>query len=188
MLGTTHQLSALLAAFWALTLHPVSIGPRLGAMAIIAVMVGALTPDLDHPTANLWRRLLGGRAIGHIFDTFSGGHRHMTHSIIGIGIIGWALYWVATHVVHPMYVMPATTLWWAFMIGYISHPVADTFTDQGVPWLWPLKILVKIPPGSRAIRVTTGSLTERLMVRGGLIIAAVLLLQTHWSILFHLFQ
>lgn len=187
-MGTTHQLIALISAFWILTLYPTSVGPIVGTLAIIAVMVGALTPDLDQPTANIWRRMLGGRAIGNIFQAFSGGHRHMTHSLLGILAIGWAARWVALHLIHPDFAGPALFVWTAFMIGYISHPIADTFTDQGVPWLWPLHIQIKIPPGPEELRVTTESLVERIIVRGGILIIVFLLLQAYWTVLMGLFR
>lgn len=187
MLGLTHQMIALVAALWLLTIYPVSLGWSIGVMAIIAVMVGALTPDLDHPTANLWRRLIGGRLFGMLFNAFSGGHRHFTHSLIGIAAIGGGTHYVATHLLAPLYIPVALVIWRAFMIGYISHPIADTLTDQGVPWLWPLPWNIKIPPGHKAARVTTGSLVERLLVRGAIIICAVLLLTRHYATLIHLF-
>jgi membrane-bound metal-dependent hydrolase YbcI (DUF457 family) len=188
MSGTTHQMVALIAAFWVLTLHPLSAGPVVGTLCVIAVMVGALTPDLDQPTANIWRRMLGGRAIGDIFQAFSGGHRHFTHSIIGILAIGFLTRYVATHLIHPDHVSEAIIIWRAFMVGYVSHPIADTLTDLGVPWLWPLQVQIKIPPGSRAVRVTTDSLVEKVIVRGGIIVATISLLQRYWLVLRDFFR
>ena len=40
MTSITHQMIALLSAFWLLTLYPLSVGPVLAIIAIIAVMVG----------------------------------------------------------------------------------------------------------------------------------------------------
>jgi membrane-bound metal-dependent hydrolase YbcI (DUF457 family) len=187
MMGTTHQLIALLSAFWILTLYPTSVGPTVGVLAVVAVMVGALTPDLDQPTANIWRRMLGGRAIGNVFQAFSGGHRHLTHSIVGIAAIGWALRWLALNIINPEYTEQALFIWVAFMVGYISHPIADSFTDQGVPWFWPFHMHVKIPPGPEELRVTTNSIVERVFVRGGILIIAVLLIQPHWHVLVQFF-
>ncbi len=188
MTGTTHQMIALLAAFWVLTAYPLLLGPTLGTLAVITVMVGALTPDLDQPTANLWRRLLAGRALGNIFQVFSGGHRHFTHSLLGIAVVGWLVRWALIHVVHPELLPGALVLWCAFMIGYVSHPFADTLTDRGVPWLWPLPWHIKIPPGPPQLRVTTGSIVERIIIRGGLLVIALLLLQTYWHTLLSLFH
>jgi len=180
MTATTHQMVALISALWVLTLFPVQVGPLLGFIAIVAVMIGALTPDLDQPTANIWRKLLGGNHLGNIFRFFSGGHRHLTHSLIGIFLIGWLLRLAISNFVHPDYLSSAIILWRAFMVGYISHPLADTFTDWGVPWLWPVKWHLKIPPGPGEVRVTTDSFVERLFVRGAIIIIAVLLIQSRW--------
>jgi inner membrane protein len=181
-------MAALMAAFTLLIVKPVSLGPALGALAIISAMVGALTPDLDQPTANIWRRLIGGNTVGNIFKAFSGGHRHFTHSVLGIIVIGWCLNWIIVHVINPAFASQALALWTAFMIGYISHPVLDSFTDKGVPWLWPLKTHIKIPPGPEELRVTTNSFVERVIVRSGIIIIAVLLLQRNWEVLKKLFQ
>lgn len=187
MLGTTHQMFALLTAFWILTLYPVSVGPVVATLSIIAVMVGALTPDLDQPTANIWRRVLGGKAIGNIFQKFSGGHRHMTHSLLGILVIGFISHWARLNLLHPAYATPAYIIWIAFMIGYISHPITDSLTDMGVPWLWPFNIKLKIPPGPEELRVTTGSWVELFLTRGAIMLAGVLLLAGHFVTLTQFF-
>lgn len=178
---------ALLSAFWILTFFPASVGLALGIMAVVSVMVGALTPDLDQPTANIWRKVIGGNTVGNIFQVFSGGHRHFTHSLAGIISIGWLMHWVATSLVNQNYTEPALFLWLAFMIGYISHSVADTFTDQGVPWFWPITKKVKIPPGPEEIRVTTDSFIERTVVRSVIVAVAAILLQNNWMVLKVLF-
>ncbi len=187
MTSTTHQMIAITCALALLTLYPVSLGPLLGTIAVVAVMIGALTPDLDQPTANIWRRLLGGNVVGNVFQVFSGGHRHFTHSLAGIFGIGLLLRWAAQHLVHPTYIQDALTLWSAFMVGYISHPLADTLTDRGVPWLWPLRFNFRLPPGPEEMRVTTDSFVERILVRSAVVVVAVLLLQRHWLLVKQLF-
>lgn len=187
MLGLTHQMVALLAALWLLIQYPVSLGVTAGLLSLVAVMLGALTPDLDQPTADIWDRMLGGRLVHRLFTIFSGGHRHFTHSLLGIVTIGTATHYLLTHLITPAYIPAALIIWKAFMIGYVSHSLADTLTDQGVPWLWPLPWNIKIPPGSRMLRVTTGSLVERFFFRAALIIAVVLLLTRHYAALLHLF-
>ena len=188
MTGTTHQMVALMAALFLLSFYPVSLGPVLGLMAVVVAMIGALTPDLDQPTANVWRRLIGGNTVGNVFKAFSGGHRHFTHSILGIIAIGWGINWVISHIINPDIASQATALWAAFMIGYVSHPVLDTFTDRGVPWFWPLKVHIKIPPGPEEFRVTTNSFVERIIVRSGVVIITVLILQKNWEVLKNFFR
>ena len=104
-------MAALVTGLLLLILFPVSLGTVLGALAIIAVMVGALVPDLDQPTANIWHRLLGSNTLGNVFQFFSGGHRHLTHSLIGIFLIGWGLRWAAFNLVNPTYTDAALSLW-----------------------------------------------------------------------------
>lgn len=188
MTGTTHQMIALVAAFWVLTAFPVTLGPVLGILAIFSIMSGALTPDLDHPATNMWRRMLGGNHIGNIFRAFAGGHRHMTHSILGIFLIGWALRWIVFNIINTNFTTQALVIWYAFMIGYISHPIADSFTDQGVPWFWPFHFHIKIPPGPGEVRVTTDSYVERIIVRTAIIVIGVLLLQSNWQLLINFFK
>lgn len=187
MTGTTHQLIALLAGCWVATLHPVFLGPILGTLAIVAVMIGALTPDLDQPTAGLFRRVLGGKAVHKVFSTFSGGHRHFTHSLLGIVSIYFFLHWGIITLLQPEFYPRAFTILTVFMIGYISHSFADTLTDQGVPWLWPIPWNIKFPPGPEEVRVTTGSFVELFLVRGGLIVALFLVISSHWEPLIHIF-
>jgi inner membrane protein len=182
MTSVTHQLVALTAGSLVLVTHPQTSGPALATIVVIAVMVGALTPDLDQPAANLGNRLLGARVVGKIANQFSGGHRHFTHSILGLLAIGYGLHWIINHWLAPGMANSAQFVWWAFMIGYVSHIVADTFTDRGVPWLWPLPWHFQIPPGPAVFRVTTGSFVEVLILRGGLIIFLAILLRSNMAI------
>lgn len=179
---------ALLAAFWILTQYPVSLGPTLAIFAIFSVMIGALTPDLDHPATNLLRRTLGGKIVHRLFSIFSGGHRHFTHSLLGMFAIFFLLRWAIYQFIQIEFHTQSFILLYAFMIGYISHPIADTLTDQGVPWVWPINWNIKIPPGPEEVRVTTQSFVETILVRGGLLIAFGLLASKHWNVLITLFR
>jgi inner membrane protein len=180
--AVTHQLTALTTASWLLVIYPQNGGPVLATVALVAVMVGALTPDLDQPAANLGNRLLGAKVVGRIANKFSGGHRHFTHSILGLMAIGYFLHWVISHWLAPGLAANAQLVWWAFMIGYVSHIVADTFTDRGVPWLWPLPWHFQIPPGSSAFRITTGSFVELFVLRGVLVIVLVIIIRTNLTL------
>ncbi len=53
-------------------------------------------------------------------------------------------------------------VWWAFMIGVLSHLVLDTFTKEGVPWLLPIPIKIGLPP-IKSLRITTGKLVETII-------------------------
>ncbi len=60
-------------------------------------------------------------------------------------------------------------VWWAFMIGFLSHLVMDTLTKEGVPWLFPIPIHFGFPP-LRFLRLTTGGFVEKSIVFPGLIL------------------
>ena len=63
-------------------------------------------------------------------------------------------------------------VWWAFMIGFVSHLVMDTFTREGVPWLLPIPMKFGIPP-MKMFRVVTGGFVERFIVFPALIILTI---------------
>jgi len=188
MTAVTHQLTALTVASWFLIVYPHVAGPILALISIVAVMVGALTPDMDQPAANLGNRLLGTHIVGKIFNQFSGGHRHFTHSILGVFVIGYGLRLLSDRLLAPGLAVDAQLVWEAFMIGYISHIVADTMTDRGVPLLWPLPWHFQIPPGPNIVRVTTGGLVEKIILRGALIVALAIILHSNLSVLLNFWR
>jgi len=53
MVAVSHQMVALVAALYILTLYPHAAGAVVASMSVVAVMIGALTPDIDHPTARV---------------------------------------------------------------------------------------------------------------------------------------
>jgi membrane-bound metal-dependent hydrolase YbcI (DUF457 family) len=84
--------------------------------------------------------------------------------VIGFGwiaqkILRWTAGWV---------LVDNTIVWWAFLLGVISHLVADSLTKEGVPLLWPLPIKFGIPP-IKALRITTGEWMEKVVFVGLLI-------------------
>lgn len=181
MTAVTHQLIALTAALWLLTIFPQNTSAAVAIISVFAVMIGALTPDLDHPSSNFFSKLLGARIINFLFRSFSGGHRHFTHSVLGIILIGLGLNWLFENILSPAVMPSANVIWLAFMTGYVSHVAADTLTDRGVPWLWPVHVHFALPPGGKAVRVTTGSIVETFLLRSALIIIIILLLQSRWQ-------
>jgi membrane-bound metal-dependent hydrolase YbcI (DUF457 family) len=90
MLGSTHALSA--AGVFLAVAFPIShyihhLGPLPAAIGTIVAAGAGLLPDLDHPQAS------PARAFGPISQTaariicrLSGGHRHATHSLLGLTI------------------------------------------------------------------------------------------------------
>lgn len=163
MTGRTHDLAAFTAlnyVFVASPLMHMSLGTAL--VAFTANMVGGLAPDIDQSTADLYHRIRGGSLIGKIIAPMLGGHRLLSHSIVGIFVFGFILR-ILLNMMHGVLLVDMDVVWWSFMIGFISHLIADTFTTEGVPWLFPIPIHFGIPP-LKFLRFKTGGLIEKSFV------------------------
>ena len=144
-------------------------------VAFLANQLGGIAPDIDQPTAPFWRNLPIGGVVGRTIARMLGGHRFLTHSLLGMALVGW-LFWLLLAAVHP--ITPSLTpeiIWWAFMIGMFSHLIMDSFTKEGVPWLLPIPLKFGFPP-VRKLRITTGKWVEEWVVFPVLVVVILLLL------------
>lgn len=92
MLGQTHALSAagvFLAASFPLSHYVHHLTPLTAAVGTVVCAGAGLLPDLDHPSASP-ARAFGpiSQAAARFIAAISGGHRHATHSILGLTITG----------------------------------------------------------------------------------------------------
>jgi len=160
MTARTHDLAAITALGIVVLSQPVrTLTLATAIIAVFANLVGGITPDIDQPTAPLWRNLPVGKYFGKVFDDFTGGHRFLTHSLLGLAIFGFAAHWLLVFL-HPILrSVNIDLVWWAFMIGMLSHLVMDTLTKEGVPWLLPVPVRFGLPP-LKAFRITTGNAVE----------------------------
>jgi inner membrane protein len=161
MTARTHDLAAITAfGFMALTQSVRTVTVTTALVAIFANQLGGIAPDIDQPTAPFWRNLPIGKYFGKGIDRLLGGHRFLTHSILGIFIFGVGFRWLLDllHQIIPR--MNIHIVWWAFMVGMISHLILDTFTKEGVPWLLPIPVKFGFPPLKR-MRITTGKIAEK---------------------------
>lgn len=164
MTARTHDLAAITAlAVLVLAYDPSSLTLSTALVAILANQLGGITPDIDQPTAPLWRNLPEGHYVGKVFGRLLGGHRFLSHSLLGFALFAW-LCNLLLHFLHP--IMPHVDIqlvWYAFLIGYASHLVMDTITKEGVPWLLPVPYKFGLPP-LRKFRITTGKGIEMFVV------------------------
>ena len=187
MTGRTHDLAAITALLAVVCLfvplNNVSLSTLL--VAILANQIGGISPDIDQPTAPFWRNLPVGKIFGRFFDKFIGGHRFITHSLLGVALFGF-LFYTLLNFLHPVMLnVDIMLVWWAFMIGILSHLIMDSFTKEGVPWLLPLPFKFGLPP-AKALRLTTGKAIETLIVFPGLIVISGLLISSHYNYLLQL--
>jgi inner membrane protein len=185
MTGRTHDTAALTALIVAVALYPPqNITLATALIALLANQIGGLAPDIDQPTAPFWRNLPIGRLFGRFTDKLLGGHRFLTHSLLGAALLGFAAHWLLVFL-HP--IMPHTDInlvWDAFMIGIASHLIMDTFTKEGVPWLLPIPFKFGFPP-LKALRVTTGHIVENFLIFPILIVINIIICATYYQDIVH---
>src|SRR5258708_672668 len=181
MNGRTHDLAAITALGAVVLIRPAeTVALATVLVAILANQIGGITPDIDQPTAPFWRNLPIGKYVGKTFDKFLGGHRFLSHSLIGAFLFGFAFHYIL-QVLRPSFPhLNMDVIWWSFMLGYGSHLVMDTLTTEGVPWFLPIPIKFGIPP-IKVLRIQTGGLVERFGVFPALMLATVYFVYLHYD-------
>lgn len=189
MKARTHDLAAITGLGIVVILQPVLPTMSLATVfvALLANQLGGIAPDIDQPTAPFWRNLPVGGFFGRFLTKMLGGHRFITHSLVGVALAGMLVN-VLLGVLQP--VMPhvqVSIVWWAFMIGMVSHLIMDSFTKEGVPWLLPIPIKFGFPPVKK-FRITTGKWGENLIVFPLLLAAACAIVGLHYHEFYALFH
>lgn len=174
MIARTHDLAAITALVITVVFLPTL--PTLSLGTVIAVLLanqlGGIAPDIDQPTAPFWRNLPIGGFIGRFLTKMLGGHRFITHSLLGLMLMGFLMQLLLV-ALHPVFSsIQIEYVWWAFMIGMLSHLVMDSFTKEGVPWLLPVPIKFGFPP-VKHLRITTDKWVENFIVFPLLIIVVL---------------
>jgi inner membrane protein len=163
MTGPTHELIGLTAVcyFVLSRLFGVEVPVIVPALVVLASIIGAEFPDVDQPANRLSKKLGGAGFLLKLLRPFTMGHRNLTHSLLGIVLIGLLMRWVSGFI--PDWIHP-DLIWLAFMVAYSSHVVADWITTQGVPLFWPYQVMYGFPPDSlKRLRVNTGGFEEYLV-------------------------
>ncbi len=155
-------------------------------VSIIGADIGALIPDMDGAGNRLWDLLPAGDSLGKILRRVFYKHRTLTHSIIGVLTIYKLLEWVLVRVLNATFLDEKIILA-SIMIGYLSHLLADSLTEEGVPLLFPLKINFGIPP-IKSWRIKTGKWFENFVVYPSVWIYVIWFIQKHQEGLLQLFR
>lgn len=188
MTGRTHDLAAFTALGFIVLTQPLpQMTLATGLVAVVANLIGGIAPDIDQPTAPFWRNLPIGGFAGRVVDRALGGHRFISHSILGVVIFGFGFHYLL-QVLRPSFPsLNMEVIWWAFMIGFVSHLIMDSFTREGVPWLLPIPVKFGLPP-MRDFRVETGHFVERFIIFPGLLALNGYLYYMHYAIILDLFH
>jgi len=143
MMAGSHVVVGLAAWTWA---APHLGQPALDPFALSLTTIGALLPDIDHPSSWVGRHL---RVVSRPLAAMIG-HRGVTHSVVAVLACLLLLRWQGFH--------PATSD--PLVVGYLSHLVADLLTTGGLRLAWPLRKRQAIP------LCRTGSFGESIIVTG----------------------
>jgi inner membrane protein len=156
MMAGSHVVVGLAAWSW---VAPHLGFPVLDPLALGLTVVGALLPDIDHPSSWVGRRT---RIVSRPLAAMTG-HRGVTHSLVAVLACLAFLRWegVRHAVIDPL------------AVGYLSHLAADLLTTSGLRLAWPLS-------KRQAIGLCrTGSFAETVIVAGVAIGAGFHVLQLH---------
>lgn len=161
MTQRTHDLAAVTLVTYRFLAFPPSPMNWITLVGVgVAAVLGAAVPDIDNVSSPAWHnRLLPweGKATRHFLE----GHRHVSHSLIGMFLFYFVFRYVLTVV--PLSGLDPRPVSEAFMLGILSHIISDSLTEQGVPWVYPIPIKMGFPPFA-PMRIKTGKWFEKLVV------------------------
>ncbi|UQS86203.1 metal-dependent hydrolase (plasmid) [Nicoliella spurrieriana] len=107
-------------------------------ISVLGVWIGAQMPDIDVKNTRI-NRFFG--VFGFIFAMQK--HRTWTHSIWAVLLMGGAANYLP--VLQMMNANFAAinfqrVFYWAIFAGYLLHLLEDSFSKQGVRWLYPISV------------------------------------------------
>lgn len=132
---------------------------------VIAADIGALFPDMDQAGNSLWNLLPAKHGLSKVLRRIFYKHRTLTHSVVGMYLVYVFLTWLLPKLLNPIFVNPKLILT-AFMLGYVSHLLADSLTEEGLPLLFPIDLNIGFPP-IKKWRIKTGKWFEKFVIYPG---------------------
>lgn len=187
MTGKTHQLigfSVVYGAALVLGITDVNLQTLIAGVALVSL--GSLTPDLDNEKNRIYTLLPAGqRTFAEIFERVFGKHRSISHSFLGMAIVGVVSYWLMLRIPEANG-FNSLYLWWCYFLAVVAHVAADMYTREGVPLLWPLKVSFYGIP-IRALRIKTGGWVENVLVEGFFALSILGISYYYWGRVVELF-
>jgi len=181
MTGKTHRIIGLVAAGgYFLASSSATYQPATLGAVIVASYLGSLIPDADDAGADIWHTLPFGHSVGKITDPLLK-HRNISHSLIGIVLYSAVVYMILK--IMPQYWGISTvSVLISSTIAYSSHLLADAFTVEGVPILWPWQRKFGIPPKPfDGIRIETGKWFENLVIFPAANLVLIIFVVSYWN-------
>ncbi|MCA9388517.1 metal-dependent hydrolase [Candidatus Berkelbacteria bacterium] len=182
MTDKTHQLIGLTAAtslFF--VFHPTDqLTWGIAGTIAIGSFIGSVLPDIDQPTSDIWDVVPAGEWLGKLTSKSLGGHRNLSHSILGFLLFTFLFNWLVQSFLKTGTFIDSPILLESFMAGFIAHLLADSVTVMGIPLFWPFGANMGFPPRPfHGIRILTGKWFENLIVFPGVVIVLALIIITN---------
>lgn len=132
-------------------------GVEIGPPEVLALVVGSILPDIDTTTSGVGRFV---KPVSKLIET-KFGHRTITHSLL-FAVLFSLIWW-------PISSQLAAAWFW----GIFSHLLLDTLNVNGVPLLWPSRLMFWFWP-NRSMRIKYGSNAETSVALVCAVVALVL--------------
>ena len=126
---------------------------EVSALNVCVLGIGSLLPDIDHPSSFLGKR----NKIASGITNKTLGHRGGTHSLIGVIIT----FVICTFIQFHYFASSGANMTFWLLFGFLAHLIEDSFSKDGIHWLWPRKKRRKHP---KLIYYTTGGIGEYLIL------------------------
>lgn len=187
MTARTHNAIALASLITVTGLFPpesINLPTLIGA--VVANNIGGLIPDMDTGGNYLWGLLPQGNVVGKYLRKVFYKHRTITHSLLGFYLIYEFFNWLLPLLFNGNFINYHIILV-AVMVGYASHMLSDSFTEEGVPLLFPIKLAFGIPP-IKKMRIKTGRWFENLVIFPATWIYVIWFVQSKYNVFLQLLK
>ncbi len=172
MTSRTHDIFAFASLVTVAAYYPpASLNLATMITSLVGGVVGSLLPDIDQESNRLWDLLPAGQFLGGVLKNVFLAHRTISHSLIGVFAVYKFLGWVLPKLLNPGWINIQIVLA-SIMIGFLSHLLIDSLTEEGLPLFFPLKLKVGFPP-VRPWRIKTGKWFEKFVVFPAIIVYIV---------------
>lgn len=167
MVAKTHNAIALASLVTVTYFYPPeSLNLTTFVAVIIANNIGGLIPDMDSGGNYLWGLLPQGKVLGKFLRKIFYKHRTITHSLLGLFLVYNFFLFLLPKLFNQNFI-DTNLILTSLMIGFFSHLMADSLTEEGIPLLFPLGLTFGIPP-IKKIRIKTGKWFETLIIFPGI--------------------
>lgn len=152
----------------AVTYPPTSLNVITFTSSLVGCIIGSLLPDIDQASNRLWDLIPAGHLVGKLARIILRSHRTLSHSLLGIFLFYKVIGLILFKLLNPAYIN-IDIVYTSIMVGFLSHLLLDSFTEEGLPLFFPIKWKIGFPPIA-SWRIKTGKWFEKFIVFPGIIV------------------